>query len=237
MMGLKPTALRALYTLWPKEAVVKQADVISHPGLNARAIRIHLANLNGIRDGRYAYSCTQRKAVQRYNRDIGHRQLLVGDLVMVYQKDTSKFEPRWRGPFRIRKTASSRKVSFILEQLDGTLIRNHYHGDHLRLFVPRESHLVTGLEPSLLSSQTLRRPPGKHKKPQQFLRHALFNHSSLYLYMRLRLTTLNVQCCLFLGTYLKQSWFHNNLLSSTSQVFELGSFIFWLLLSFCYGVG
>ena len=109
---------------------------------------VHETTLNAIKEHK-------AKMAARYNRRVKLKLHSIGDLVMPYQKGTSKLQPRWRGPFLVRGIGT-RGVSYYLSQLNGTPVRNHYHGDHLRSHVPRTGYLRTATEPHLLSEQNLR---------------------------------------------------------------------------------
>lgn len=100
----------------------------------------------------------------RYNRGVRVALFTTGTLVMLYQKDTGKLQPRWRGPFQIHGFSSDRKITYTLVQLNGKKIRGTFHGDHLKQFVPREGHLASSQEYRPPGNQALRQPRGKKKK-------------------------------------------------------------------------
>ncbi len=82
----------------------------------------------------------------RYNRGIREVSLNIGDLVMLFQKDTGKLE--------------------LLVQLNGRKIRGSFHGDHLKKFVPRTGHLTGSSTPTFPTTQTIRKPRRpRSKKP------------------------------------------------------------------------
>ena len=79
---------------------------------------------------------------------------------MLFQKDTGKLEPRWRGPFKVAEYGSH-GVFYLLVQLNGRKIRGSFHGDHLKKFVPRTGHL-TGPSTSIFpTNQSIRKPRRK----------------------------------------------------------------------------
>ncbi len=93
----------------------------------------------------------------RYDRGIQQVVHHIKDLVMVFQKDTRKLEPRWRGPFTINGYGGSHGRSFTLMQINNRRIRGTFHGDHLNRFTPRSGYL-TKHTPPLPPQQTIRRP-------------------------------------------------------------------------------
>lgn len=83
------------------------------------------------------------KMEAEYNKGIIRRDTFVrGDLVMIYQKDTGKLQPRWRGPFLVAGPGGAHERSYSLEQFNGRKIRGSFHGNHLKRFVPRSGHLA-----------------------------------------------------------------------------------------------
>lgn len=101
----------------------------------------------------------KEEEMERYNRGITRTYHAIGTLAMIYQKKTNKLEPRWRGPYRITGYGGSHQHSFTLAQLNGRKIKGNFHGDHLKVFVPREGYLIDPLHPDkdLISYQTIRR--------------------------------------------------------------------------------
>ena len=94
----------------------------------------------------------------RYNRGIRRVEHHIGDLAMLYQKNTGKLQARWRGPFRVSGYGGTHGTSFTLKQLNGRGIKGTFHGDHLKTFIPRQGHLTEeGLPPlPLPQQQTIR---------------------------------------------------------------------------------
>ena len=93
----------------------------------------------------------------KYNRDIKQIVHQIGSLVILYQKNTNKLQPRWRGLFVIHDYGSDRQLSYRLRQLNGRLIKGKFHDNYLRSFLPRSGYLAS-LEDILflLSQQTIR---------------------------------------------------------------------------------
>ena len=81
---------------------------------------------------------------------------------MLYQKNTGKLQPRWRGPFRINGLGGSHRISYQLRQINGRLIRGIFHGNHSRSFVPRTGYL-RGSSDGYPMEQTIRAPKKKRK--------------------------------------------------------------------------
>ena len=65
----------------------------------------------------------------RYNREIFQTVHYLGDMVMLFQKNTTKLEPCWRDPFWIARYRGSHRTSFELEQLNKRKIRETFHKD------------------------------------------------------------------------------------------------------------
>ena len=53
---------------------------------------------------------------------------------MLYQKNTGKLRPKWRGPFMIDDYGSERQLSYRLRQLHGRRIKGKLHGASLARF-------------------------------------------------------------------------------------------------------
>ena len=94
----------------------------------------------------------------RYDRGITRTIHHIDDLVMVYQKNTGKLQPRWRGPFKISGYGGSHGVSFTLKQLNGRGIKGTFHGDHLKLFRARTDYSADTASIPLPDQQTIRPP-------------------------------------------------------------------------------
>jgi hypothetical protein len=90
-----------------------------------------------------------------------------GDLVMLVQEGRPpKLRARWRGAFRIDRRLG--RASYKLLNVDGSPIQGGgltYNEDHLKLFVPRSGHLLTGHEPRLQPRLNLRRPRVRFELP------------------------------------------------------------------------
>ena len=111
--------------------------------------------------------------IVRYNRGIYKVEYHIDDLTMLYQKNTTKLQPRWRGPFRILDYSSIYSTSFTLKQLNGRSIKGTFHGNHLKTFKPRKGHLTKeGLLPLPLPQQQNIR----HRRKVQTLRKASQYH-------------------------------------------------------------
>ena len=138
LMGLSPTP--PLATLLGDsnlaEVIVPQwLDSIADSEAHAQAIQSHLLDLASRRK-EVAESNEEEKVkiADRYNRGVTHRELFVGDLVLLHQKESAKLEARWRGPFVVDKPGEH--ASFHIRQVNGCQIKRTFHGDDLRVFQP-----------------------------------------------------------------------------------------------------
>jgi hypothetical protein len=66
--------------------------------------------------------------------------LEAGDLVLVYNKSLETqwgklFKDRWNGPYRVKEQYPG--GSYILEELDGTVLSRRVAAEHLKRFFPR----------------------------------------------------------------------------------------------------
>jgi len=104
----------------------------------------------------------------RFDRGVRHRSFTPGQLVMLYDKESSKkkLRPSWRGPFVITGPGGDHEKSFQIRQIDGTPIKFTYHGDHLKVFRLREGYLRTGEEESLPVYQNIRLGRAFNKLPR-----------------------------------------------------------------------
>lgn len=84
------------------------------------------------------------KEATQFNRGINEVYFKKEDLVMLYQKNTGKLEAWWRGPFVLRGPGGDHGKSFALQQGNGRKIRGTFHGNHLKIFTPREGYLASG---------------------------------------------------------------------------------------------
>ena len=105
-------------------------------------VNVHTLGLSRFRDQIKVLMDRQKDAMkERYDRGVCNQNLPIGSLVFVHQKDVSKLEPRWRGPFVI-VSISEHYTSYRLRQLvSGRLIRGTFHGNDLRRFTPQTGHL------------------------------------------------------------------------------------------------
>lgn len=171
-LGLSPTAIMlgpaqetsfvstATLRVLPGRSIKTWHDALQDPIAHAFAIneyRVHLAEVHDV-----VTQTTIRKQeleAHRYNRGIKQTIHQLGDMVMLFQKDVGKLQPRWRGPFRIKGYGGSHGISFTLQQLNGRGIKGTFHGDHLKTFQPRTDYLTsTGTGTPLQEQQTIRAP-------------------------------------------------------------------------------
>lgn len=84
---------------------------------------------------------------------------------MLFQKDVGKLKARWRGPFMIRGYGGTHGKSYTLKQFNGRNIRDLFHGNHLKLFVPRKGYLSDPTTDLVFPrEQTIRAPRKRNKK-------------------------------------------------------------------------
>ena len=108
----------------------------------------------------------EKKAKEKLRYDRGATAVVrqLSSLVMLHQKNTGKLEPRWRGPFRLRGYGGKHYTSCTLEHLNShRKIRGSFHGDDLKLFVPRTGYLRFPTEETLLNYQTIRAPRSRRR--------------------------------------------------------------------------
>ena len=168
--GIPPTPLQSLsLTAITDPDVRNWAAFLKDPTSHHLTVHAHLQHTAATRDIIALRDAEEKKKMAaRYNRGVAHRQLDPGDLVMVYQADKPKLEPRYRGPFIITGPGGTHGKSFRIMTLDGRRIRHFFHGDHLRLFIPRTGYLaegpgIGGIYPTVT---TLRRR--KHEREQNW---------------------------------------------------------------------
>ena len=163
-MGVPPQPLRALHTSAPSDNDINTwiASVSTSDSCRA-VVQEHIEWLTACRADVSELDAEEKeKRTRRYNRYLANEMYCVDDLVMVYQKNEGKLEPRYRGPFRI-SSVGEHETSFRLRQLDGRRIRDPIHGDQLRLFVSRTGYLALGPNEFELSTrQNLRRRKKEH---------------------------------------------------------------------------
>lgn len=93
------------------------------------------------------------KMADRYDQGITHRELDIGDLVLLHQKESTKLGAQWRGPFMVDKPGEH--ASYHIKQISGWRIKRTFHGDDLRVFKPRTGHLKLLSKPTYPLSQTI----------------------------------------------------------------------------------
>ena len=100
----------------------------------------------------------------KFDKGIQPREFAEGDLVFLYQKNTGKLEPRWRGPFRVEGYGGTHGISYEIRQLNGRRIKGTFHGNHLKKYVPRTGHLSSSDHHQFPGQQTIRNRKGKQAK-------------------------------------------------------------------------
>ena len=134
---------------------VRQLD---DPEQHAQEVHKYILHRAHLQDAISARTKEQKELeAARYNRTITQVTFKPGDLVMVFQKNPTKLEATWRGPFRISGYSGGHGRSFALEQLNRRRrIKGTFHGDHLKLFIQRTGYLTTAMDTPLLPEQNLR---------------------------------------------------------------------------------
>ena len=95
---------------------------------------------------KHVYNQSMRKKKQekiRYNKGVKTQYFKPGDFVLL--KDSTfhlgKLTEQWRGPFIIDSFGGDHGASYVLKILGGEPAPITHHGDHLRVFRPREEYL------------------------------------------------------------------------------------------------
>jgi reverse transcriptase-like protein/integrase-like protein len=136
------------YPTWrtlPWETVEDRSSLIA---MRARQLEMRDADIEEsiLRKQRY------RKNSQAYfddNHRLRKSPIVPGNLVLTYdvkridqdKSSNTKLLWRWLGPYRVRE-ANQQKGYYILEELDGTLLRRSYAGNRIKRFVRRDEYWV-----------------------------------------------------------------------------------------------
>jgi len=113
----------------PGRSIQAWHDQLADPLTHAHLVHTYLKHRAELHD--MVRECTRRKRedeAARYNKGIRQVVHHIDDLAMLYQKDTKKLQPRWRGPFKISGYGGSHATSFTLIQLNGRKFRGTFHG-------------------------------------------------------------------------------------------------------------
>ena len=99
----------------------------------------------------------------RYDKGVKMQYFNPGDFVLLRDSTPhlGKLTERWRGPFLIDSFGGDHRASHTLKTLDGKSAPNTHHGDHLRIFRPREGYLRPADEEPLKVTRNLRFRRGK----------------------------------------------------------------------------
>jgi hypothetical protein len=155
---LETSPITATLRALPGRSIKTWHNELLDPTIHSKAIATYIRHIAEVHD--VVTETTRRRReqdVHRYGKGIKRVIHNIGDMVMLFQKDVGKLQPRWRGPFRINGYGGSHGVSFILQQLNGRGIKGTFHGDHLKTFQPRTDYL-TDTSLSLPDQQLLRAP-------------------------------------------------------------------------------
>ena len=141
---------------------------LTDPLKHSTAVNQYITHRSQVHDRVSQLSIARKEGeAARYNKGVRQRVFEPGDLVMLYQKDTGKLQPRWRGPFVVEAFASPRGVSYLIKQTNGRRIKGTFHGNHLKLFIARTGYLSDQAS-QLLPQQTIR--PSKRQRVRLHLR-------------------------------------------------------------------
>ena len=119
----------------------------------------YMARRIDIREDVYDRSVRKKEQEKiRYDKGVKTQYFKPGDFVLL--KDSTphlgKLTERWRGPFIIDSFGGDHGASYILKTLEGEPAPNTHHGDHLRIFRPREGYLRPTDEEPLQVTRNLR---------------------------------------------------------------------------------
>ena len=100
----------------------------------------------------------KEKEMIRYNRKTARIVHEIDSLTMIYQKDTTKLQFRWRDSFRIIEYNESHQISFTLTQLIDRKIRGNFYNNHLKIYRSRTKYSNNFLHSNeeLISYQIIR---------------------------------------------------------------------------------
>ena len=144
-------------------AVQAQVAALTNVTEHSRLVLQYISYRSELHDQVSQLSIARKEQeASRHDRGLKHQDVFAtGDLVMLYQKNTGKLQPRWRGPFAINGFGSERMLSYTIRQLNGRLIKGTFHGNHLKRFTPRTGHLQKPSDTSFLQHQNIRQRRSK----------------------------------------------------------------------------
>ena len=101
----------------------------------------YMARRIDIREGVYDRSVRKKEQEKtRYDRGVKTQYFSPGDLVLL--KDSTphlgKLTEQWRGPFIIDSFGGDHSASYVQKTLNEEPAPNTHHGNHLRIFRPRD---------------------------------------------------------------------------------------------------
>ena len=144
----------------PERDIKTWHDELATPVTHASHVRNYLQYRAELHD--IVREITRRRRedeARRYNKGVRQVVHKIGSLVMLYQKTSGKLQSRWREPFQITGYGGIHGHSFTLRQLVTERgIRDTFHGDHLKTFIPRIGYLADSTMDQYESDQTIRRP-------------------------------------------------------------------------------
>ncbi len=128
--------------------------------IHCNHVRVYLNHRAKIHDIIQVIITRQREnEVTRYNREIFKMTHHLNDLIMLWQKNTTKLQLRRRDSFRIFDYDESHDIFFNFVQLNDRKIRDSFHDDHLKTFTSRTEYLLfkEQLTNELSQYQTIRK--------------------------------------------------------------------------------
>lgn len=175
--SVKVAPIAATLLALPGRDIKQWHDDLQDPDRHHQSVRDYLFYKADTHDRIEATDAKHKLAMKRqYEKGVCESIHHINDLVMVWQKQQGKLEPRWRGPFRIVGYGGAHGLTFKLAQLNGKAIRGIFHGDHLKLFKPRGGYLSdltvsTIPKETYPSQQTIRRPKAGRTSRSMIAKH------------------------------------------------------------------
>jgi hypothetical protein len=130
LMGLPPSPDLSGLTkpFLPPSVVQAHVTALDDTAEHSRLVSKYTSYRSELHDQVSQLSIARKEQeASRYDRGIKHRDVFAaGDLIMLYQKNTGRLRPRWRGPFTINGFGSERMLSYTLRQLNGRLIKGTF---------------------------------------------------------------------------------------------------------------
>lgn len=163
MFGLAKPSLQPLEQSVTTVEVRRWIDDLSSEEYHSQQVDVFMQYRAQVREQTGGYILAEKQQLkERYDRSVKEYIFKLGAWVFLFQKDTGKLSPRWRGPFLIAGFGRH-GVSYKLEQINGLKIRGLFHGDHLREYRPREGYLALEDQDQFVAPTTTLRPIRRRK--------------------------------------------------------------------------